>query len=73
LFQHVLAHIKPSPGSHIQCLAKITYLVLMYQYLYIGTRYVILGKHWILLPGDGFIRTKICWSYFYNFNYFNNL
>ena len=30
--QHVSVHIKPSSGSHIQCLAKITYLVPMYQY-----------------------------------------
>ena len=27
LLQHVSVHIKPSSGSHIQCLAKITYLV----------------------------------------------
>jgi len=27
LFQHVSDHIKPSSGSHIQYLAKITYLV----------------------------------------------
>jgi len=29
LLQLVSIHIKPSPGSHIQCLAKITYLVPM--------------------------------------------
>jgi len=29
LFQHVSVHIKPSSGSHIQCLAKIMYLVTM--------------------------------------------
>ena len=27
LLQHVSFHIKPSSGSYIQCLAKITYLV----------------------------------------------
>jgi len=32
MFQHVSVHIKPSSGSHIQCSAKITYLVPMYQY-----------------------------------------
>jgi hypothetical protein len=69
--------IKPSSGSHIQCLAKITYLVPMYQYwcqcyggicshktdvnndtqigTNIGTRYVILAKHWTWFPDDGFI------------------
>jgi len=29
LFQHVSVHIEPSLGSHIQYLAKITYLVPM--------------------------------------------
>jgi len=29
MLQHVSVHLKPSSGSHIQCLAKITYLVLM--------------------------------------------
>jgi hypothetical protein len=29
LLQHVSVHIKPSSGSHIQYLAKITYLVPM--------------------------------------------
>jgi len=29
LLQHVSVHIKPSSGSHNQCLAKITYLVPM--------------------------------------------
>jgi len=29
LLQHVSVHIKPSSGRHIQCLAKITYLVPM--------------------------------------------
>jgi len=29
MLQHVSVHIKPSPGSHIQCLVKITYLVPM--------------------------------------------
>jgi len=32
LLQHVSVHIKPSSGSHIQCLAKITCLLPMYQY-----------------------------------------
>ena len=40
---------------------------------HIGTRYVILVKHWILFPDDGFTWTEKCWSSFYNFNYFNNL
>jgi len=40
---------------------------------HIGTRYVILAKHRIWLPDDGFTRTETCWSSFYNFNYFNNL
>jgi hypothetical protein len=34
----------------------------------IGTRYVILAKHWIRLPDDGSMRTETCWSSFYNFN-----
>ena len=71
LLQHVSVHIKPLSGSHIQCLAKITYLVPMcYRYWYfqcyggicrhntdninndthIGTRYVILAKHWMWVP-----------------------
>jgi hypothetical protein len=33
LLKNVSVHIKPSSGSHLQRLAKITYLVLMYQYL----------------------------------------
>jgi len=41
--------------------------------MHIGTRYVILAKHWMWLPDDGFMRTETCWSSFYNFNYFNNL
>ena len=32
MLKYVSVHIKPSSGSHIQCLAKITYLVPMYQY-----------------------------------------
>jgi len=32
VLQHVSVHIEPSSGSHIQCLAKITYLVPMYPY-----------------------------------------
>ena len=32
LLRHVSVHIKPSSGSQLQCLAKITYLVPMYQY-----------------------------------------
>jgi len=39
----------------------------------IGNRYVILAKHWMWLPDDGFIWTETCWSSFYSFNYFNNL
>jgi len=31
MLQHVSVHVKPSSGSHIQCLAKITDLVPMYQ------------------------------------------
>ena len=76
LLQQVSVHIKPSSGSHIQCLAKITYLVPMCVLLYsthIGTRYIILAKHWIWLPDDGFMWIETFWSSFYNFNYFNNL
>ena len=40
---------------------------------YIGTRYVILDKHWIWLPDDGLVWTETYWRRFYNFNYFNNL
>ena len=40
---------------------------------HIGTRYVILAKHWVWLPDDGFIWTETCWNSFNNFNYFNNL
>jgi len=40
---------------------------------HIGTRYVILAKHWMWLPDDGFMLTETCWSSFYNFNYFNDL
>jgi len=40
---------------------------------HIGTRYVILAKHWTWLPDEGFMWTETCWSSFYNFNYFNNL
>ena len=32
LLENVSVHVKPSSGSHIGCLAKITYLVPMYQY-----------------------------------------
>ena len=39
----------------------------------IGTRHVILAKHWMWLPDDGFMLTDTCWSSFYNFNCFNNL
>jgi len=39
---------------------------------HIGTRYVILAKHRMWLPDDGFTWTETCWSSFYNFNYFNN-
>jgi len=38
-----------------------------------NTRYVILSKHWMWLPVDGFMWTETRWSRFYNFNYFNNL
>ena len=41
--------------------------------MHIGTRYVILAKHYMWLPYDGFIWTETCWSSFYNFNHFNNL
>ena len=41
--------------------------------MYIGTRHVILAKHQMWLPDDGFIWTETCWSSFHNFNYFNNL
>jgi len=40
---------------------------------HIGTRYVILAKHWMWLRDGGFMWTETCWSSFYNFNYFNNL
>ena len=48
---------------------------------HIGTRYVILAKHWMWLPDDGSMWlpddgsmwTETCWSSFYNFNYFNDL
>ena len=41
--------------------------------MHIGTRYVILAKHWMWLPDDDFMWTETCWSSFYSFNYFNNL
>jgi len=41
--------------------------------MHIGTTYVILAKHWMWLPDDGFMSTKTCWSSFHNFNYCNNL
>ena len=41
--------------------------------MHIGTRYVILAKHWMWLPDDGFMWTETWWSSFYSFNYFNNL
>ena len=40
---------------------------------HIGTRYVILAKHWMWLSDDGFMWTETYWSSFYNSNYFNNL
>jgi len=40
---------------------------------HIGTRYVILAKHWMWLPDDCFMWTETWWDSFYNFNYFNNL
>jgi len=40
---------------------------------HIGTRYVILAKHWMWLLDDCFMWTETCWSSFCNFNYFNNL
>jgi hypothetical protein len=40
---------------------------------HIWTRHVILAKHWLWLPDDGFVWTETCWSGFYNCNYFNNL
>jgi hypothetical protein len=40
---------------------------------HIGTRYVILAKHWMWLPDDGFMWTETSCNNFYNFNYFNNL
>jgi len=87
LLQHVSVYIKPSSGSHIQRLAKIVYPVPMCMSLlilsvlwrhinndtHIGTRYVILAKHWVRLPDDGLTWTETFWSSFYNFNYFNNL
>ena len=46
-------------------------------YEYIGicrhnTKYVILAKHCIRLPDDGFMWTET-WSSFHNFNYFINI
>jgi len=76
LLQHVSVHIEQSSGSHIQCLAKITYLVPMWvscNDTHIGTRYVILAKHWLWLPDDCSMWTETCWSSFYNFKCFNNL
>jgi hypothetical protein len=40
---------------------------------HIGTRHVILAKHWLWLPVDGFVWTETCWSSFYNSNCLNNL
>ena len=40
---------------------------------YIGTRYVILAKHWMWLSDDGLMWTETFWSSFHNFNCFNNL
>jgi len=34
--------------------------------MHIGTRYVILAKHWMWLPDDGFTWNETCWSSFYN-------
>jgi len=71
-----LVHTKPYQGA-ISC-AKLK-LHIWYQCArryddtYIGTRYVILAKHWLRLPDDGFIWNETCWSSFHNFNYFNNL
>ena len=45
LLQHVSVHIKPSSGSHNNDR--------IYNDTHIGTRYVILAKHWIWLPDDG--------------------
>ena len=63
MLQYVSVHMKPSSGSHIQSLAKITYLVpmcgichhntdIIYNDTHIGTRYVILAKHWMWLHDD---------------------
>jgi len=41
--------------------------------MHIYARYVILTKHSMWLPDDGFMWTETCWSSFYNFNYFNIL
>jgi len=40
---------------------------------HIGTRYVILAKHWMWLPDDGLMWTETRLRRFYNLNYFNNL
>ena len=40
---------------------------------HIGTRYIILAKHWMWLPDDDFMWTETFWSRFYNVSYFNNL
>jgi hypothetical protein len=40
---------------------------------HIGTGYVILAKHWMWLPDDGFIVNRNMLEQFYNFNYINNL
>ena len=118
LLQYVPVHTKPSPGSDMQCLPNITYLVPMCVSLlmfsvswrriltccacvlchragyivsctlhnihaqqvnirrhdtdnfindrHVGTRYVILAKHCISLPDDGFVWTETCWRRFYN-------
>ena len=36
---------------------------------HIGTRYVILAKHWMWFPDDGSMWTETCRSSFYKFNY----
>ena len=53
-------------GGRYQCACR-------YKDTHIVTRYVILAKHWMWLPDDGFMWTETCWSSFHNFNYFNNL
>jgi hypothetical protein len=45
----------------------------VYSGTYTGTRHVILAKHRLWLPDDGFRWTETCWNSFYNSNCFNKL